>query len=128
MVSNTASWNEHLFVNNEYIEFHSHGHNIHNVGQCPGGQGGGIKCLEKSKLLEDLRTSSQLLKGSKVFCYPFYEYNNYAISVLKEAGYTMAFAGLLGNGKVHVGTNKFLIPRYTITSDTTVNNLAYIIK
>lgn len=116
------------YVESEYIEFHSHGHNIHNVGQCPGGQGGGIKCLEESLLQEDLKTSRELLNGSTVFCYPFYEYNSYSIRMLKEAGFTMAFAGLLNDGKVHVGTNKYLVPRYTITSDTTVTQLANIIK
>lgn len=112
----------------EYIEYHSHGHDIHNVGECPGGQGGGIKCLEESVLLDDLSKSSELLNGSTVFCYPFYEYNTYSINVLKKAGYTMAFAGLLNDGKVHVGTNKYLIPRYTIYNNTTVNQLANIIK
>jgi len=116
------------YIENEYIEFHSHGHNIHNVGQCPGGQGGGVKCLEENLLQNDLKTSREILNGSTVFCYPFYEYNNYAIKMLKEAGFTMAFAGLINDGRAHVGTNKYLVPRYTITSDTTVNELANIIK
>jgi len=124
----TSYYTPSSYIDYEYIEYHSHGHNIHNVGQCPGGQGGGIKCLEESKLLEDLKTSSELLNDSTVFCYPFYEYNNYAIQTLKKAGYTMAFAGLLNDGRVHVGTNKYLIPRYTIYNNTTVNQLANIIR
>lgn len=112
----------------DYIEFHSHGHNIHNVGQCPGGQGGGIKCLNEEDLLNDLNTSRELLNGSTVFCYPFYEYNDYAIRMLKESGFTMAFAGFIGDGRVRVNTNKYLIPRYTIYNDTTLNEFANIIK
>lgn len=124
----TSYYTPSNYVEYEYIEFHSHGHNIHNVGQCPGGQGGGIKCLNKTDLLNDLNTSRGLLNNSTVFCYPFYEYNDYAISVLKESGFTMAFAGFLGDGRVRVNTNKYLIPRYTIYNDTTVNEFANIIK
>ena len=124
----TSYYTPSSYEENEYIEFHSHGHNIHNVGECPGGQGGGIKCLEKNLLLNDLNTSRELLNGSSVFCYPFYEYNNYAINILKEAGFTMAFAGFLGDGRVRMGTNKYLIPRYTIYNTTTVNELAKIIN
>ena len=104
-----------------YIEFHSHGDNIHTQGACPGGQGGAIKCLEKDKLLKDLKLSSQKLEGSKVFCYPFYEYNNYSIEVLKEAGYTMAFAG--GNIRSTPNNNIYAIPRYVIVSTTNTNDL-----
>lgn len=110
---------------NEYIEVHSHGHDIHNPGACPGGQGGAIKCLEKSKLLEDLKASQEKLKGSTVFCYPFYEYNNYSIQVLKEAGFTMAFGGYgeAGYYKVKPGINKYKLPRYVIYSNTTANQI-----
>ena len=99
-----------------YIEYHSHGDNLHNQGICPGGQGGAIKCLNKTKLLEDLALSRKKLAGSTAFCYPFYEYNNYSISVLKEAGFTMAFGGTGegGNYKVKPGIDKFKLPRYVI--------------
>jgi len=110
---------------NEYIEVHSHGYDIHNPGVCPGGQGGAIKCLEKSKLLEDLKASQDKLDGTTVFCYPFYEYNDYSIEVLKEAGFTMAFGGYGEDGKYRVspGINKYKLPRYVIYSSTSVNNL-----
>ncbi len=111
---------------NEYIEVHSHGHDIHNPGICPGGQGGAIKCMEKSKLLEDLNDSRQALNNTTYFCYPFYEYNNYSIEVLKEAGFTMAFGG--SNEESHVkaspGINKYKIPRYIIMNYTTANDIA----
>lgn len=111
---------------NEYVEVHSHGHDLHNQGVCPGGQGGAIKCLEKSKLLEDLKASQDKLSGTTVFCYPFYEYNNYSIEVLKEAGYTMAFGGPGEDGyyKVKPGINKYKLPRYVMYSNTSVNNVA----
>ena len=114
------------FKNMEYIETHSHGHDIHNPGVCPGGQGGGIKCLAKDKLLDDLKKSRETLNNTTVFCYPFYEYNDYSISVLKEAGFTMAFGGTLEDGKrkVTVGSNKFKLPRYVIYNTTTEKDVA----
>ena len=111
---------------NEYIEVHSHGHDIHNPGVCPGGQGGAIKCMEKSKLLEDLSNSRQSLNNTTYFCYPFYEYNDYSIQVLKEAGFTMAFGGPYegGHTKAMPGIDKFKIPRYVIMNYTTAKDIA----
>lgn len=119
----TNWYDEKAYYKTEYIELHSHGHDLHKQGICPGGQGGGIKCLPRDVLLEDLRESSMELGGSKYFCYPFYEYNNYSISVLKEAGYTMAFAGEYGDMLTKVGRNKYTIPRFVITIYTTLNDI-----
>ena len=109
----------------KYIEYHSHGDDLHTVGICPGGQGGAIKCIEKNKLLNDLKKSSVKLGNSKYFCYPFYEYNNYSIEVLKEAGYTMAFGGQMEGGisRVSPGVDKFRLPRYVIYRNTSVDNI-----
>lgn len=108
--------------NSKYIEYHSHGDNLHNQGICPGGQGGAIKCLDKTKLLKDLALSREKLGGSTAFCYPFYEYNSYSINILKEAGFTLAFAG--GFKKATPNTDKYQIPRYVMYDYTTVNELA----
>jgi len=110
----------------EYLEKHSHSNDLHEPGVCSGGQGGGIKCLPRENILKDLAISREKTNGSKVFCYPFYEYNNYAISLLQEAGFTMAFKG--GATKVNKNTNKMLIPRYTLVYNSTVNDLARIIN
>ena len=66
------------------------------------------------------------LNNTTYFCYPFYEYNDYSIEVLKEAGFTMAFGGYgeAGNYKVKPGINKFKLPRYVIYNYTTASTLA----
>lgn len=107
------------------LEIHSHTYYLHYTGACSGGQGSPLKCLNKDILLEDLRRSREQLNGSTVFCYPFFEYNDYAIEVLKEAGFTMAFAG--GRYKIRVGANKYKLPRYGIINTTTINDLKNII-
>lgn len=116
-----TSWFNKEQFESEYFEVHSHGDNIHNGGLCSGGQGGEIKCMEHDKLLTDLKTSRDKLNGSTVFCYPFYEYNDYSIKVLKEAGFTMAFAGERAGGKIKVtpGIDKFRLPRWVIVNYTT---------
>ena len=100
------------------IELHSHTYNMHNPGKCSGGQGSILKCGDKNMLLEDLKKSREQLKGSTVFCYPFFEYNDYAINILKEAGFTMAFAG--GRQKIKVGSNKMTLPRFGVINTTTL--------
>lgn len=116
-----TSWFSKDTFESEYFEVHSHGDDIHNGGLCSGGQGGEIKCMDHDKLLVDLKSSREKLDGSTVFCYPFYEYNDYSIEVLKEAGFTMAFAGEYagGNIKVTPGTDKFRLPRWVIVNYTT---------
>ena len=102
---------------------------MHSAGVCPGGQGGGLKCLDQQTILNDLKTSSEKLDGSTVLCYPFYEYNDYTISMLKQAGYTMGFAGYYANGslKAKVGGDKYQIPRITMGSNSGVDYLKSII-
>lgn len=122
-----TSWFENIdFKNNyKYIEFNSHTENMHNQGDCPTGQGGGIQCLAKDKILNDLKTSQDKLGGSTVIAYPFYEYNDYSIEVLKEAGFTMAFAGESTNSDnlVHIGSNKYELPRFVMVNYTTKADL-----
>lgn len=108
------------------LEIHSHTYALHYPYACKGGQGSPLKCLNRDVLLEDLRKSREQLNGSTVFCYPFFEYNDYAIGVLKEAGFTMAFAGT--RTKIKVGSNKYKLPRYGIINTTTVSDIARIIN
>ena len=106
----------------KYVEYHSHGDNLHNQGDCPGGQGGAIKCKSREYLINDLKISSEKLGGSKYFCYPFYEFNDYSISVLKDAGYAMAFMG--GGRRAYIGVDKYRIPRFAIQYNETENDIA----
>ncbi len=108
------------------LELHSHSYYLHYTGACPGGQGSPLKCLAKDKLLSDLKMSRDSLNGSTVFCYPFFEYNDYAIEVLKEAGFTMAFIG--GRQRITLNSNKMALPRYGIVSDTEVSDIARFVK
>ena len=114
------------YYKSEYIELHSHGDDIHDQYRCNvGRQGGAIQCEDRDILLADLRLSREKLGGSTVFAYPFYEYNDYAISILKEAGFTMAFVGesWTSDNLVKVGMNKYTLPRFVMVNYTTKNDL-----
>ena len=106
-----------------YLEIHSHTWDMHTIGQCPSNIGrGGILCLDEDKILEDLRKSRESLNNTTYFCYPFYDYNDRAIRLLKESGFTMAFAGESGDSKVRVGQDKYTIPRFVVVNYTSMNS------
>lgn len=48
------------------------------------GQDVGIKCLPEDEILNDLKASREKLNGSTVFCYSFYEFNDYSIKLAKK--------------------------------------------
>lgn len=121
----TGWYSKENYLSN-YLEVASHSNDLHNPGKCPGGQGGPIKCLDKETLLNDLKTSREKLDGTEAFCFPFYEYNDYAIEILKEAGFKTAYIG--GMKKVTPGINKYKIPRITLNRNTTIEEYADYIK
>lgn len=114
------------FIKSEYVEWQSHSHALHDAGTCPAGhgQGGGLTCLSDEEILADLKESRRVLNGATAFCYPFYEYNSHSIELLKEAGFTMGFAGEYTGGKTKatVGIDKFRIPRWVIVNWTSKND------
>lgn len=117
-----SSWYSKDKFKSSYMELASHTHNLHTPGVCPGGQGSPLKCDDRNKLVADLKLSRQTLNGTEAFCFPFYEYNDYAISVLKEAGFKMAFIG--GYRKATRGDNLYKIPRIPLTDYTTLAQYA----
>ena len=121
-----SSWFNPKDFETEYVEVHSHTDNLHRTGACPNSsQGGPLTCEPREKLLADLKLSREKTNMTTAISYPFYEYNDYTISVVKEAGFTLGFAGLKSGGsmKAYVGYDKFRIPRITILNDTTVMDL-----
>ncbi|MDD4706484.1 MAG: polysaccharide deacetylase family protein [Bacilli bacterium] len=123
-----SSWFDPKIFKSNNLELHSHGHNLHNQYECPGygEQGGAIMCKDRDYLLTDLKKSRELLNNTTAFCYPFYDFNEYSISVLKEAGFTIAFRG--GYIKATVGVDKFKVPRFTVMSYLTLNEFKKLIN
>ena len=120
-----SSWYPVSKFESSYLEIASHTHNMHTTGVCPTGQGGGINCLPESEILNDLKLSRETLNNTKAFCFPFYEYSNYSINLVKEAGFEMAFIG--GSTKIKKGIDPYKIPRYPILSSFDVDYISNLV-
>ncbi len=116
----------------EYLDLESHTNNMHNQYECKGygNQGGGILCLDEDKVLEDLRISQEKLGGSKYFAYPFFDFNDRAISLLKKAGFKLAFIGQYNTYGYSYpkSTDKYKVRRMTIFSSTTMDEFISYLK
>ena len=120
-----SSWYPVNKFESSYLEIASHTHNMHTTGVCPTGQGGGINCLPESEILNDLKLSRETLNNTKAFCFPFYEYSNYSINLVKEAGFEMAFIG--GSTKIKKGIDPYKIPRYPILNSFGVDYISNLV-
>ena len=121
-----SSWYSLDKFKSPYLEVASHTHDMHTTGVCPNGQGGGINCLPKEDILNDLKLSRETLNGTEAFCFPFYEYSDYSINLVKESGFKMAFIG--GSTKIKKGIDPYKIPRYPILSSFGVDYISNLIS
>lgn len=105
-------------IQTTYMDFESHTHNLHNNWKCSGGnQGGQLLCEKEENILTDLKTSQDKLDGAISLAYPFFDFNERAIKLLKKSGFRLAFVGQYNtNGYASAKTDKFKIPRKTIFS------------
>ena len=100
---------------------------MHKLGVCQGGtHGGAILCWPDDKIQEDLKKSRESLNNTTVYCFPFYEHDNHAIEMLKQAGFEMSFIG--GNTRVVVGNDLFKLPRYVMFNTTDINSFINMVK
>lgn len=124
-VATAAYKNYNQFKGLKAIDVQSHTHNMHRNYVCPLkdslSQGGAILCASKTKIVEDLKKSLELLEIEPVgLAFPFYDYNDNAIAAVKEAGFKMAFigrAGVLGKATPK-STNLYKIPRMTVWEES----------
>ncbi len=121
-----SSWYPTEKFASNYLEIASHTHDLHTPRVCPGGQGSPLKCLDEDKLLGDLKASRDTLNQTEAFCFPFYEFNDYAIEMVKKAGFKIAFIG--GMRKAKLGTNLYKVPRITLTKRTTLDEYKEIVR
>ncbi len=96
----------------------SHTHNMYRNNVCQGGnQGGAILCASEKAIKEDLEKSLETLNVKPIaLAFPFYDYNDKAIKVLKEVGFKMSFIGregVMGRATPNK-TNVYKIPRMTV--------------
>ena len=84
-------------------------------------------CQEnENTILKDLALSQEKLGGKDkvfAFAYPFYDYNDRAIKLLKKQGFRLGFIGLGGtDGYTTQGTDKMKIRRRTVWGNHSLND------
>lgn len=127
-----TAWVDPSAYKSKYLDLESHTDNMHNQYECKGYgmQGGGILCLPDEKVLEDLKTSQDKLGGSKYFAYPFFDFNDRAISLLKQSGFKLAFIGQYDTDGYSYPkkTDKYKVRRTTIFSDVNMEEFKYYLQ
>lgn len=115
----------------EYMKFESHTDNLHNNYKCSGGnQGGELLCASEDKILKDLKTSQERLGGgSFAIAYPFFDFNERAIKLLRQAGFRLAFIGQYDtNGYSTPKTDRMKLRRKTIFSSDPLSTFVSYLK
>ena len=72
------------------------------------------------KMVEDLKTSQEVLGGANIFCYPYGQYNELDIKALKDTGFKLAFT--TQGGRVKKGASKYELPRVRISGTTSLES------
>lgn len=119
----TGTFNDYSIYESPNFELQSHTDKMHVAGTCPREtsvqQGGGILCLSEQTVLKDLKLSRDKLDGAIALAFPFYDYNNRAIALVKKAGFKLAFIGANNvSGRASPGIDLYKVPRMTIWNTT----------
>lgn len=118
-----AGWWDIKNYQSPYLNIQSHTYDMHLYGTCGRGQ---INCATYEEARADLQKSLDIIGNDDSFCFPFYMYNDTSLKAVQDAGFKLAFVG--GNRKATRNSNKFLIPRYPIISDITLNDFISIVN
>lgn len=110
-----AGWWDIENYRSNNLDIQSHTYDMHSYGSCGSGQ---LICANYDEAKNDLQKSIDIIKDNTAFCYPFYQYSNTAIKAIKDLGFKLAFAS--GNVKATRNSDKYKVPRYSILSDTSL--------
>lgn len=111
----------------KYLDVESHSHNLHTEGICSTqARGAKMLCSSYEEVLQDLKQSIQITGSNKAFCYPFFVSNPLAIQEVQDVGFQLAFVG--GGNYASRNSNKYQIPRFQITSSTTIQQFINIVS
>ena len=105
------------------LDIQSHTFDMHLKGTCGKGQ---LVCYDYEKAKQDIQKSLDIIGNNDSFCYPFYDYSDKAIQVIKDLGFQVAFAG--GNQKASRLSNRYIIPRYPIYNSHGVDYIQRIVN
>lgn len=94
------------------LELQSHSFLMHQGG-CEGmGHGGRIQCVDYETGVADTRQAFDYVDGGFVYCYPFGDYNEHAMNIIRDGGAKLAF--ITEAGRIHPGMNLLALPRVRV--------------
>ena len=120
-----AGWWDINNYRSDYLDIQSHSFNLHYEASCPDGRGM-VACSDYATVKKDLQQSLDVIKDNTSFCFPFYSYDNESLQAIKELGFRDAFVG--GSVNARRSNNHYLIPRYPIMEDITLNEFISIVS
>lgn len=103
---------EFKIMRSDGLELQSHGYLTHQGG-CDEQHGGKLLCIGIEDGVADTKQSMEFVGGAFVYCYPFGDVNEHAISILEQAGIELAFT--TKNGKVNPNLDKYQLPRIRVS-------------
>lgn len=118
----TGWWDISNYIS-PYLDIQSHTNDMHQYGTCGRGQ---LNCQSYEEVVADLQQSLNIIGNKNSFCFPFYYSSERSIQAIKDVGFKIAFVG--GNRKATKSSNKYLIPRYPIHSNITLERFINIVN
>ena len=107
----------------DYLDIQSHTNDMHQYGTCGRGQ---LNCYSYEKAKEDLEKSIAIVGNTDSFCFPFYMTSPTSLQLVKDLGFKLSFVG--GSVDSKRTNNKWLIPRYPIQNDITLDEFIGIVN
>lgn len=108
-----------------YLDIQSHSYNLHYEASCPDGRGL-VACSDYQTVKTDLQKSLDIIRDNTSFCFPFYSYDRESLQAVQELGFRVAFIG--GSVKARRTDNHYLIPRFPIVDDITLNEFIWMVS
>lgn len=96
------------------FEFHSHTHGLHSL-DAKGKSA--VLTSARATVKADIRKSQEMLNGTRYFAYPFGQYSQETIQILRELGFQMAFT--TKPGRVNLGDPLLELKRLNVGPDVT---------
>ncbi|WP_427337980.1 polysaccharide deacetylase family protein [Caloranaerobacter sp. DY30410] len=107
------SWQE-IKKSMDVFDFASHTHDLHRLNDKNISY---VICKDKEEVLKDLKLSMEIL-DTKYLAYPYGQYNEETLNILKELGYTLAFT--IKTGKVKPGDDLLQLKRIRINPNVSI--------
>lgn len=98
------------FSSSGKIIFQSHSNDMHQSGDNGKGK---FLSISENDAIDDLNTSKTFIGNSTVFCYPFGDYNDKCVEILKKSGFNLGFT--TEYARVRPGNNPYELGRIRMT-------------